>query len=81
MTIRMHVVNLILEDRQGTITCYFKAIRTTVLINDVHTNVIVKYFENAIKYSPMFPKLKFLPRILRYGLLFKVKDSGLGMSK
>jgi two-component system phosphate regulon sensor histidine kinase PhoR len=34
-------INLIIEDRQGTITTHFEAKRTTVLLNDVHfTNVI-----------------------------------------
>jgi two-component system phosphate regulon sensor histidine kinase PhoR len=49
-------VNLIIEDRQGTITTHFQANRTTVLLNDVHfTNVIVNILDNAIKYSPDAP--------------------------
>ena len=75
-------VNLILEDRQGTITCYFKAIRTTVLINDVHfTNVIVNILENAIKYSPNVPVIEIYTENIKDMVIIKVKDSGLGMSK
>ena len=51
-------VNLILEDRQGTITKHFVAERTNVLLNEVHfINVIVNILENAIKYSPNIPKI------------------------
>ena len=75
-------VNLILEDRQGRITCYFKAIRTTVLINDVHfTNVIVNILENAIKYSPNVPEIEIFTENVKDIVIIKVKDSGLGMSK
>jgi two-component system phosphate regulon sensor histidine kinase PhoR len=75
-------VNLILEDRQGTITCHFKAIRTTVLINDVHfTNVIVNILENAIKYSPNVPEIEIFTENIKDMVIIKVKDSGLGMSK
>jgi two-component system phosphate regulon sensor histidine kinase PhoR len=70
-------VNLILEDRQGTITCYFKAIRTTVLINDVHfTNVIVNILENAIKYSPNVPEIEIFTENVKDMIIIKVKDSG-----
>jgi two-component system phosphate regulon sensor histidine kinase PhoR len=75
-------VNLILEDRQGGITCYFKAVRTTVLINDVHfTNVIVNILENAIKYSPNVPTIEIFTENIKDIVIIKVKDSGLGMSK
>ena len=39
-------VNLILEDREGTITKHFNATRTTVLLNDVHfTNVLLIFWK------------------------------------
>ncbi len=75
-------VNLILEDRQGTITSHFNALRTSVLINDVHfTNVIVNILENAIKYSPNIPKIDIYTENIKDMILIKVKDNGLGMSK
>jgi two-component system phosphate regulon sensor histidine kinase PhoR len=75
-------VNLILEDRQGTITSHFDAARTSVLINDVHfTNVIVNILENAIKYSPDTPKIDIYTENIKDMVLIKVKDNGLGMSK
>lgn len=75
-------VNLILEDREGSITTHFDAARTSVLINDVHfTNVIVNILENAIKYSPNIPKIDIYTENIKDMVLIKVKDNGLGMSK
>lgn len=75
-------VNLILEDRNGTVKCHFKAIRTTVLINDVHfTNVIVNILENAIKYSPNEPEIDIFTENIKDVIIIKVRDKGLGMSK
>ncbi|MFV5684284.1 sensor histidine kinase [Flavobacterium sp. GB2R13] len=75
-------VNLILEDRQGTITSHFDASRTTVLINDVHfTNVLVNILENAIKYSPNVPVIDVYTENVKDVVIIKVKDNGLGMSK
>jgi two-component system phosphate regulon sensor histidine kinase PhoR len=75
-------VNLILEDRGGTITSHFNATRTTVLINDVHfTNVLVNILENAIKYSPNTPKIDVFTENIKDMVIIKVKDNGLGMSK
>jgi two-component system phosphate regulon sensor histidine kinase PhoR len=75
-------VNLILEDREGTIKSHFDAVRTTVLINDVHfTNVIVNILENAIKYSPNVPEIEIFTENIKDMIIIKVKDKGLGMSK
>ena len=75
-------VNLILEDRQGTITKHFNAARTGVLVNEVHfINVIVNILENAIKYSPNVPKIDVSTENVKDFVLIKVKDNGIGMSK
>jgi two-component system phosphate regulon sensor histidine kinase PhoR len=75
-------VNLILEDRQGTITSHFDATRNTVLINEVHfTNVIVNILENAIKYSPDTPKIDVFTENVKDMVIIKIRDYGLGMSK
>lgn len=75
-------VNLILEDRGGEINNHFEALRTTVLINEVHfTNVIVNILENAIKYSPEIPKIDIYTENIKDMILIKIKDQGLGMSK
>jgi len=75
-------VNLILEDRQGTITKHFDAVRTSVLVNEVHfINVIVNILENAIKYSPNVPKIDIYTENVKDFVVIKVKDNGVGMSK
>ncbi|NDP26565.1 MAG: GHKL domain-containing protein [Flavobacterium sp.] len=75
-------VNLILEDRQGSITKHFSAVRTSVLVNEVHfINVIVNILENAIKYSPNIPKIDVFTENVKDFVIIKVKDNGVGMSK
>jgi two-component system phosphate regulon sensor histidine kinase PhoR len=75
-------VNLILEDREGSIATHFGAIRKTVLLNDVHfTNVIVNILENAIKYTPGIPKIDIYTENIKDMVLVKIKDNGVGMSK
>ncbi|MFT3795967.1 sensor histidine kinase [Flavobacterium sp.] len=75
-------VNLIIEDREGSITTHYNATRTTVLLNDVHfTNVIVNILDNAIKYSPEAPKIDVYTENVKDFVIIKVKDQGAGMSK
>lgn len=75
-------VSLILEDRQGTITKHFDAVRTSVLVNEAHfINVIVNVLENAIKYSPNVPKIDVFTENVKDFIIIKIKDNGIGMSK
>ncbi|MCF6128697.1 HAMP domain-containing histidine kinase [Flavobacterium sp. AS60] len=75
-------VNLIVEDRNGTITTHFDATRTSVLLNDVHfTNVIVNILDNAIKYSPEEPIIDIQTENVKDFVIIKIKDQGSGMSK
>ncbi len=75
-------VNLIIEDRQGSITTHFDANRTTVLLNDVHfTNVLVNILDNAIKYSPEIPVIDIYTENVKDFVIIKIKDQGAGMSK
>jgi two-component system phosphate regulon sensor histidine kinase PhoR len=75
-------VNLIVDDRNGTITTHFDANRTSVLLNDVHfTNVIVNILDNAIKYSPEKPVIDIYTENVKDFVIVKIKDQGSGMSK
>ncbi|HEU0136294.1 MAG TPA: HAMP domain-containing sensor histidine kinase [Flavobacterium sp.] len=75
-------VNLIIEDREGTITPHFNATRATVLLNDVHfTNVIVNILDNAIKYSPDKPVIDVYTENVKDFVIIRIKDRGAGMSK
>jgi len=75
-------VNLIVEDRQGTISKHFSAKRTSVLLNDVHfTNVLVNILDNAIKYSANIPIIDVYTENVKDFIIIKVKDNGIGMGK
>ncbi|SHI93476.1 sensor histidine kinase [Flavobacterium terrae] len=75
-------VSLIVEDREGTINVDLKAVKTTVLLNDVHfTNVLVNILENAIKYSPERPVINVTSENIKNFIVIKVKDQGQGISK
>ena len=75
-------INLIIEDRQGSIITHFEATRTSVLLNDVHfTNVIVNILDNAIKYSPEVPVIDIYTENVKDFVIIKIIDQGTGMSK
>jgi len=75
-------VDLIIEERHGTLTRHFDAQRTTTLLNDVHfTNVLVNILDNAVKYSPDEPVIDIYTENVKDFILIKIKDHGLGMNK
>ncbi|MGK0253637.1 MAG: two-component system phosphate regulon sensor histidine kinase PhoR [Mariniflexile sp.] len=75
-------VELLVEDRQGSIETFFKAPKSFVLANETHfTNVIVNILDNAIKYSPDAPKIEVYSENVGNNILIKIKDYGSGMSK
>jgi two-component system phosphate regulon sensor histidine kinase PhoR len=75
-------VNLIVEDRNGSITTHLEANRTSVLLNDVHfTNVLVNILDNAIKYSPSDPVIDIYTENVKDYVIIKIKDQGAGMTK
>jgi two-component system phosphate regulon sensor histidine kinase PhoR len=75
-------VNLIIDDRNGSIITHFDATRTTVLLNDVHfTNVFVNILDNAIKYSPENPVIDIYTENVKEFVIVKIKDQGAGMTK
>ncbi len=75
-------VELIVEDRQGSIKTFLDADKSSVLANETHfTNVIVNILDNAIKYSPNAPKIEVYTENVGTNILLKIKDHGSGMSK
>ena len=75
-------VSLIIEDRKGKIVTHFFALRTTVLLNEVHfTNVIVNILDNAIKYSPNIPQIDIFTENVKDFVIIKIRDQGTGMNK
>lgn len=75
-------VELILENKNGTITTDLKAKRTIALLSDMHfTNVIANILENAIKYSDKTPQIEVATENIKDFIIIKIKDNGIGMSK
>ena len=75
-------VNLLLLDKEGTITTHLNAIQSEVLANHFHmTNVIVNILENALKYSVDPPKIDIYTESTNKNLILKIQDEGIGMGK
>ncbi|MDO4229412.1 MAG: ATP-binding protein [Capnocytophaga sp.] len=76
-------VQMMLEERGGTIRMHLEAENADILANESHfTNVLVNIIENAIKYSPEAPEIDiYTENIKNNKILIRVKDRGQGMSK
>ncbi|MCG8785997.1 HAMP domain-containing histidine kinase [Tenacibaculum finnmarkense] len=75
-------IQLLVDDKNGTVTPHYQAISTEVLGNQFHlTNIIVNILENALKYSEGAPKIDIYTESTNKYFIFKVKDQGIGMSR
>jgi two-component system phosphate regulon sensor histidine kinase PhoR len=75
-------VQLLLEEKNGTIKTHLGALRTVVLGNDSHlTNVLVNVLENAIKYTEEAPIIDVYTENVKNRLVIKIRDQGIGMAK
>ncbi len=75
-------VSLLVEDRKGTVERHFEALESELSGNQFHlTNVIVNMLENAIKYSEGPPVIDIYTASTAKFFIFKIKDTGIGMSK
>jgi two-component system phosphate regulon sensor histidine kinase PhoR len=70
------------EKNGGTIEIDSKAKNTTILADQVHiTNVIYNLLDNANKYTPSDPKIIISTEDVVNGVVIKIKDNGIGISK
>ncbi|WP_299163047.1 HAMP domain-containing sensor histidine kinase [uncultured Tenacibaculum sp.] len=75
-------IQLLIDDKKGSITTHFMAISTEILGNQFHlTNVAVNMLENALKYSESAPKIDIYTESTNKYFIFKIKDEGIGMSR
>ena len=75
-------VQLLLEEKNGTIKTHLGALRTVVLGNDSHmTNVLVNILENAIKYTEASPLIDVYTENVKNKIVIKIRDQGIGMAK
>lgn len=75
-------IELIVEDRNGSIETHLDAPISSVLANETHfTNVIVNILDNAVKYSDGKPDINVLTENIGKSIILKISDKGNGMSK
>jgi two-component system phosphate regulon sensor histidine kinase PhoR len=75
-------IDLLINNRNGSISTHFKAIMSEISGNQVHlTNLVVNILENALKYSEGEPKIDIFTENTNKFFIFKIKDEGIGMAK
>mgnify|MGYP001051334868 CR=1 FL=1 len=75
-------VQLIVNDKQGTLKTHLEAISSDISGNQFHLiNVVVNILENAIKYSEAPPDIDVFTESTNNYFIVKVRDKGIGMSK
>jgi two-component system phosphate regulon sensor histidine kinase PhoR len=75
-------ISLIVENNGGYIQEHLGALKTSVLVNESHlTNVIVNVLDNAVKYSEEPPKIDIYTENVKDGIVVKIQDQGIGMTK
>lgn len=68
--------------KSGIIIQELKAEKHEIMADKVHiTNLIYNLLDNANKYTPEKPRIVISTENTNYGVLIKVKDNGIGISK
>ena len=78
----VELISLQVENKEGTLTATLNA-RIPIAIGDgIHlSNVIFNLLDNANKYSPEKPEIVIETNNFQNGIIVRVIDKGLGMSK
>ena len=75
-------LNLQIERRGGTIHKNLIASNHIIVSDDVHlTNIVYNLLDNANKYSPEKPEISIDTEDHHLGLLIRISDKGIGMTK
>jgi two-component system phosphate regulon sensor histidine kinase PhoR len=78
----IHNTQLLIDQRNGTIQTQLNATKFKLQADRVHlTNIIFNLIDNAIKYSKGVPEILISTQNTAEGIMIKVKDNGLGISK
>ena len=73
---------LLIDNRQGTISVDLQATHAFIDADKVHlTNIIFNLIDNAIKYSKENPVINVTTKDAEAGIQIIVKDNGIGISK
>jgi two-component system phosphate regulon sensor histidine kinase PhoR len=74
--------NLQIEKRGGSVNKNLIASNNKIVSDDVHlTNILYNLLDNANKYSPEKPEIRIDTEDHHQGLLIRISDKGVGMSK
>ncbi len=75
-------IKLTVESRGGTISSQLNATNSLLDADKVHlTNIIYNLVDNANKYSPEIPEINIRTENISTGIIIKISDKGIGMSK
>lgn len=75
-------INILVEKRGGQITSQLHASDSILEADQVHlTNIIYNLLDNANKYSPEPPNINIRTDNISSGIILKITDAGIGMSK
>ena len=75
-------INILVEKRGGTITSQLLASNSILQADKVHlTNIVYNLLDNANKYSPEAPQIHIRTDNISSGIILKISDKGIGMSK
>ncbi len=75
-------INLMVEKKGGSISSQLFAASSILEADKVHlTNIIYNLLDNANKYSPDAPEINIRTDNISSGIILKISDKGIGMSK
>ena len=75
-------INIQIEKRDGVIKKQLLASQREVMADEVHlTNIIYNLLDNANKYSREKPEITIVTNNKKGGILLKIQDKGIGMSR
>jgi two-component system phosphate regulon sensor histidine kinase PhoR len=75
-------IQIQIDSRNGALTHHFLATQPLFNGDKVHiTNIVYNLLDNAIKYSKEIPEIDIKTENYDNGIIFSVKDNGIGISK
>lgn len=75
-------IDILVQKRQGSITSQLLASSPIIEADKVHlTNIIYNLLDNANKYSPEPPEIHIRTENISTGVIIKISDKGIGMSR
>lgn len=75
-------INLQIEKKGGVIYTELNAGQAVIQADRVHiTNIVFNLLDNATKYTPWAPVIHISTKNIGNGILFTIKDNGIGISK